>query len=149
MRLVVLGTAVVLAAGVAASFAANAGLCFQEMRRLDDAKYYRSAVDIVIHDPVDGVIEYFPGGSVAKAVHSQKYSNADEFLSEFPNCCRFVLPNSGDGDGLGIGFLERVAGIRVVEVHYIERYFDEGKQKTSETTAKVAVTSCGKGLPLR
>src|ERR1700736_4562247 len=92
--------------GVAASFSANAGLCLRNGTHLQDIDFFKSAIDIVIHDPVDGVVEDLPDSTVAKLVHSQKYSSPDEFLSEFPHCCRFVPPNSGDGDGLELGILD-------------------------------------------
>ena len=133
----------------AASLASNAGVCFQKASLLDDNQYFKSAIDVVIHDPVDGVIEDLPDRTVAKSVHSQKYSSSEEFLSEFPYCCRFVSPNSGDGDGLGLGLLDRIAGVHVVEVSIIKRYFDERQQKISKSNAKVAVTSCGKKQPFR
>lgn len=148
-KFLLLSSAAVALAVVAASLASNAGVCFREMRHLDEAEYYRSAVDVVIHDPIDGVTEdHLPDRTVAKAVHSQKLTS-DEFLSEFPNCCKFVSPNSGDGDGLDIGVLDELLGVHVVEVTYLKKYFDEGRQKTSKVVAKVAVTCCGKGLPFR
>jgi len=119
------------------------------MRLVSNEDYFKGAVEVVIHAPIDGVVEYYPGGSVAKIVRSQKYSSPDDFLSEFPHCCKFVPPNSGDGDRLGIGFIDRISGIRVVEVSYAKKYVDDGRQKASDTTAKVAVTSCGKGRPPR
>jgi hypothetical protein len=134
--------------GIAASFASNPRLCFERMTVLGDDEYFKGAIDIVIHDPVDGITEYYPGGSTAKLIHSQKYSSPDEFLSENPHCCRFVPANSGDG-GPEVGFLERIIGIRVVEVSYTKRYFDDGQQKASKVIAQVAVTSCGRGLSYR
>jgi hypothetical protein len=127
----------------------NAGVCFKNGTLLSNDDYFRGAIDVVIHDPVDGVVEELPGASIAKLVHSQKYASPDDFLREFPHCCRFVSPNSGDGDKLEIGIIDRLVGIHVVEVSYVKRYFEDGRQKTSETTAKVAVTSCGQGRPFR
>jgi hypothetical protein len=39
--------------------------------------------------------------------------------------------------------LAEILGIHVVKVTYVKRYFDEGQQKTSKTTAKVAAAGCG------
>jgi hypothetical protein len=139
----------IILAGVTASVASNAGVCFEQGKLLSDDDYFKAAVDVVIHDSIDGVVEELPDASIAKLVRSQKYSNPNEFLREFPHCCRFVSPNSGDGDQLEIGITDRIVGIHVVEVSYIKRYLDDGRQKTSETSAKVAVTSCGKGRPFR
>jgi hypothetical protein len=135
--------------GVMMSLASKAGVCFEKRTLLNDSEYFKGAIDVVLHDPVDGVVEEFSGGTVARSIHSQKYSSPEKFLTEFPHCCTFVSPNSGDGDGLDVGLLERIVGVRVVAVSYTKRYSDDGSQKTSKATAKVAVTSCGKGLPFR
>jgi hypothetical protein len=134
--------------GVVASLSANAGLCLQNGRHLQDIDFFKSAIDIVIHDPVDGVVEYIPGAVIAKTVHSQKYASSDEFLLENPDCCGFVPANSGDG-GPDISVLDMIKGMRVVEVSYAKRYLDDGQSKTTEVKGKVAVTSCGKGLSYR
>ena len=138
-----------MAAGGAASLASNLGVCVSEGRVLSDREYFKGAIDVVIRDPVDGVVEQIPGATIYKAVHSQRYSDADEFLNENPNGCKFVAANSGDG-GAEISILDRLAGVHTVEVSYHKRYADEvGAQRSSKVTGKVAVTSCGKGRPYR
>ena len=134
--------------GVAASFGANAGSCLRNGRYLRDIDFFKPAIDIVIHDPVDGVTEYLPGKIIFKTVQSQKYASSDEFLLENPDCCRFVPAYSGDG-GPVVSVLDMIMGMRLVEVSYVMRYLDDGQSKTTEVRAKVAVTSCGKGLSYR
>lgn len=135
--------------GMAAPLASNMGVCVSEGRVLRDTDYFAGAVNVVIHDPVDGVVEYVPGVSISKLVHSQRYFDAKDFLSEFPECCRFVAPSSGDG-GPEVGIWDQIRGVRTVEVSYDKRYTaDGGVQKSAPVTAKVAVTSCGRGRPYR
>ena len=135
--------------GIAASLASNMGVCVPEGRLLRDRDYFTGAVEVVIHDPVDGVVEYVPGASIAKLVTSQNYSSSDEFLHENPRCCEFVLANSGDG-GPEVGIWDIIRGVRTVEVSYDKRYAtDDGAQESARVTAKVAVTSCGRGRPYR
>jgi hypothetical protein len=135
--------------GIAASFGSNMGVCISEGRLLRDEDYFNSAVNVVIHDPVDGAVEYVPGASISKLVHSQRYSGVNEFLGEFPECCKFVAANSGDG-GPEIGIWDRIRGVRTVELSYRKRYAaDDGAQKSARVTAKVAVTSCGIGRAYR
>ena len=135
--------------GMAMSLASNMGICVAEGRLLRDQDYFRAAVREVIHDPVDGVTEPVPNGIISKAVHSRQYSDADEFLREFPECCKFVAANSGDG-GPHVGVWDKIGGVRTVEVSYGKRYAaDDGTQKTGPVTGKVAVTSCGIGRPFR
>lgn len=135
--------------GIAAAFASNKGVCVSEGRLLREKDYFTGAVDVVIHDPVDGVVEHIPGGIMLKSVHSQHYSNVDAFLAEFPGCCKFVVANSGDG-GPEVGVWDKILGIRTVELSYDKRYADDdGAQKSARVTAKVAVTSCGIGRPYR
>src|SRR4051812_31559375 len=83
--------------GIALSVASNNGLCVLEARILDDEDYFRTAIHEVISDPVGGVAENVPGGSIFKEVRTQRYANPDDFLGENPKCCRFVPANSGDG----------------------------------------------------
>jgi hypothetical protein len=135
--------------GFAASLLSNVGFCIPAGKILSNDDFFKGVIDVVLHDPVDGVVEYIPGASVAKAVRSQRYSSPDEFLSENPRCCRFVAANSGDG-GPEVSVLDLLKGVRVVEVSYEKRYDDEaGAQKKSKVSAKVAVTSCGTGRPFR
>jgi hypothetical protein len=141
--------AIVALAGVAASLSSNAGVCIPEAKRLNDEDFFRAAVNVVIHDPVDGVIEGVAGATNFKLVHSQQYSGPYQFMHENPSCCRFVPPNSGDG-GPRISFLDRLSGVRIVEVSYLKRYVGgAGERRTSNVSAKVAVTSCGRGRPYR
>ena len=134
---------------IAASLASNVGVCVAEGRVLHDRDYFSGAVEFVIHDPVDGVVEYVQGASIAKLVTSQKYSGSDEFLRENPRCCEFVQANSGDG-GPEVGLWDTIRGIRTVEVSYDKRYAaDDGAQKSARVTGKVAVTSCGRGRSYR
>ena len=134
--------------GIVLSVASSNGLCVLEGRILSDRDYFKGAIHEVIHDPVDGVTEDVPGGSISKLVRSQRYANPDDFLGENPNCCRFVAANSGDG-GAEISLLDRINGVRTVEVCYDKRYLDDNVQKTSRVSGKVAVTSCGTGRPFR
>jgi hypothetical protein len=134
--------------GIALSIASNNRLCVLEGRLLSDQDYFKGAIDVVIHDPLDGVVENVPGAVIFKQVHSQRYSSPDDFLSENPNCCRFVPPNSGDG-GPEISLLDRIRGVQTVEVSYDKQYLDNNVQKTSTVSGKVAVTSCGTGRPFR
>ena len=135
----------VVCAGILVSLLVNAGLCLSEFRFLHDRDYFKSAIDVVIRDPVDGVVEEVPGMINLKLVHSQRYSSAEEFLNDFPDCCKFIAGNSGDG-GPEISLLDRFAGVRVVEVSYEKRYTEyDGSRRSANGTAKVAVTSCGKG----
>ena len=99
-------------------------------RILSDRDYFKGAIHEVIHDPVDGVTEDVPGGSISKLVRSQRYANPDDFLGENSNCCRFVAANSGDG-GAEISLLDRINGVRTVEASYDKRYLDDNVQKTS------------------
>jgi hypothetical protein len=135
--------------GIAASLLSNIGFCISKGKFLSDQDYFKGAVDSVIHDPVDGVVEDFSGGSISKSVHSQRYSSPEEFLHDNPSCCKFVPANSGDG-GPEISILDRLRGVSTVEVSYAKRYTDEsGAAKSTGVRAKVAVTSCGNGRPLR
>jgi hypothetical protein len=135
--------------GIAASLLSNIGVCISEGKFLSDQDYFKGAIDSVIHDPVDGVIEDFPGGSISKSVHSQRYSSPKEFLNENPDCCKFVPANSGDG-GPEISILDRLRGVQTVEVSYDKRYADEsGAPRSTRVMGKVAVSSCGNGRPLR
>jgi hypothetical protein len=135
--------------GIVASLLSNIGVCISEGKVLSDQDYFKGAINSVIHDPVDGVIEDFPGASISKLVHSQRYSSPEEFLHENPNCCKFVPANSGDG-GPGISILDRLRGVSTVQVSYAKRYTDEsGAAKSTGVMAKVAVRSCGNGRPLR
>jgi hypothetical protein len=134
---------------IAASVLSNIGVCISEGKVLSDQDYFKGAIYSVIHDPVDGVVEYVPGAVISKLVHSQRYSGPDEFLNEFPDCCKFVPANSGDG-GPEISLLDRLRGVQTVEVSYDKRYADEsGAPRSTRVTGKVAVTSCGNGRPLR
>jgi hypothetical protein len=135
--------------GVLASLLSNIGVCISEGKVLSDRDYFKGAIYSVIHDPVDGVVEYVPGAVISKLVHSQQYSSPDKFLNEFPDCCKFVAANSGDG-GPEISILDRLRGVSTVEVSYDKRYADEsGAPRSTRVTGKVAVTSCGNGRPLR
>jgi hypothetical protein len=135
--------------GIAASFASNMGVCVPEGRILRDKDYFKGAVDVVIHDPFDSIAEYVPGAVIFKSVHSKRYSDVNEFLNEFPKCCKFVAANSGDG-GPEVSILDRIRGVHIVELSYDRRYAtDDGAQKSARVTAKVAVTSCGIGRPYR
>ena len=135
--------------GIAASVASNMGVCVPEGRVLHDRDYFSGAVEVVIHDPVDGVVEYVPGASIAKLVTSQKYFSSDEFLRENPRCCEFAPANSGDG-GPEVGIWDTIRGVRTVEVSYDKGYTaNDGAQKSARVTGKVAVTSCGRGRPYR
>lgn len=130
---------------VAASLASNLGVCIAQGRILSSEDYFKAAIDVVIHDPVDGVVEEVPGFIIHKAVRSQRYSDPNEFLGDFPQCCAFVAANSGDG-GPEISVLDRLSGVRTVEVSYEKRYADDqGVKKSAKAKAKVAVTACGTG----
>jgi hypothetical protein len=146
---VLYGFAVLACGGIVAALLSNAGLCVPEGRFLSEKDYFKGAIEVVIRDPVDGVGEEVAGGVIYKLVHSQRYSDADEFLKENPNCCKFIPANSGDG-GAEIAILDRLSGARAVEVSYDKRYVSEtGQQKTSRVRAPVVVTSCGKGRSFR
>jgi hypothetical protein len=148
-RLALLTLAALACLGIATSVLSNIGMCFSEGKILSDKDYFKGAVNVVIHDPVDGVVEDAPGAIVFKQVHSQKYSDAKEFLSENPNCCKFVPANSGDG-GPEISILDMLRRTRTVEVSYDKRYFDENNvRQSSKVNGKVAVSSCGGGRPFR
>jgi hypothetical protein len=135
--------------GIAISLASNMGVCVPEGRMLLDQDYFKAAINEVIHDPVDGVVELVPGAVIHKSVHSQRYSDVNQFLSEFPECCKFVATNSGDG-GPEVDIWDRMRGVRTAEISYDKRYAaDDGAQKSARVTAKVAVTSCGVGRPFR
>jgi hypothetical protein len=134
---------------IAPSLLSNIGVCISEGKFLSDQDYFRGAIDSVIHDPLDGVIEDFPGGSISKSVHSQRYSDPNEFLNENSDCCKFVPANSGDG-GPEISLLDKLRGVQTVEVSYDKRYADEsGAPRSTRVMGKVAVSSCGNGRPLR
>ncbi len=125
------------------------GLCLPELRILKDSDYFKAAIVVVINDPVDGVVRPSPGAIVLDAVHSQRYSSAGEFMSEFPNCCRFVTANTGDS-GPSVSVWDLLTGVRVVEVSYVKRYTDvEGNERSDAVVAKIAVTCCGNGRPYR
>lgn len=142
------GLASLVFVGMAVALASNMGICVAEGRLLRDQDFFRAAVREVIHDPVDGVVENVPGGTIAKQVHSQQYSDADEFLRELPECCKFVAANSGDG-GPHVSVWDKIR-VRTVEVSYDKRYAaEDGTQKTAPVKGKVAVTSCGIGRPYR
>jgi hypothetical protein len=148
-RLALLTLAALACLGIATAVLSNIGVCFPEGKILSDKDYFKGAIHVVIHDPVDGVVEDAPGAIVFKQVHSQKYSDAEEFLSANPNCCKFVPANSGDG-GPEISILDMLRGTRTVEVSYDKRYFDENNvRKSSRVNGKVAVSSCGGGRPFR
>jgi len=148
-RIALYACAVAALTVVAAFFSSNAGLCVPERKFLSDEELFKGAVNVVIHDPIDGVTELVPGATIAKLVQSQRYSNADDFLRENPDCCRFVPANSGDG-GPQVGIVDRLSGVRVVEVSYVKKYLGEaGEQKASKVSGRVAVTSCGNGRPFR
>jgi hypothetical protein len=135
--------------GVLVSLLLNVGLCPSEFRVLRDRDYFKGAIDVVIRDPVDGVVEQAPGMVVLKQVRSQRYASAEEFLSEFPDCCRFVARDSGDG-GPEISLLDALLGVRAVEVSYDKRYAAaDGNSQSTKVTARIAVTSCGKGRSYR
>jgi hypothetical protein len=127
------------------SILANAEVCVFEGRRLTDKDYFNSAISDVIHSKLDGVVETVPGKIIFKSVHSQKYSNVEEFLREFPNCCKMV-PNSSGGD-LEVSLLERIAGVHIVDVDYTKRYLEDGAPKSTGVNARLAVSSCGKVRP--
>lgn len=142
-------SATVACCGIVFFILSNAGLCVSEGQFLSHKDYFKGAIDIVIRDPVDGVGEEVAGGTVYKLVRSQRYSDADEFLKENPNCCKFIPANSGDG-GAEISILDRLSGVRAVEVSYDKRYISEGNlQKSSSVRAPVVVSSCGKGRSFR
>jgi hypothetical protein len=148
-RLALLTLAGLACLGIATSVLSNIGVCFPEGKILSDKDYFKGAANVVIHDPVDGVVEDAPGAIIFKQVHSQTYSNAEEFLNENPNCCKFVPANSGDG-GPEISVLDMLRGTRTVEVSYDKRYFDANNvRKSSRADVKVAVSSCGGGRPFR
>jgi hypothetical protein len=133
----------------AGSLSTSAGFCFSNGRLLNDEEFFGGAVDVVIRDPIDGVIEVVPGGRVAKLVHSQRYTGPDQFLQDNPHCCRFVRANSGDG-GSEVGLFDKLLGVRVVEVFYSKSYADQsGVQRVSPVSVQVAVTNCGKGRSFR
>ncbi len=89
------------------------------------------------------------GVGIATTLASNMDSDANEFLREFPECCKFVAANSGDY-GPQLSVWDRIRGVRTVEVSYDKSYAaDDGAQKSAPTTAKVAVTSCGIGRPFR
>jgi hypothetical protein len=134
--------------GIALSVASNNGLCVLEARILGDEDYFRAAIQEVISDPVGGVVVNVAGGIIFKEVRTQRYASPDELLSENPKCCRFVPANSGDG-GPEVSLLDRICGVRAVEVSYDKRYLEDDVKKTSRTNAKVAVTSCGTARPFR
>ncbi len=139
----------VIGVGIATTLASNMGSCVPEGAVLQDQDYFKAAINEVIHDPVDGIVEHVPGAIIFKSVHSQRYSDANEFLREFPECCKFVAANSGDY-GPQLSVWDRIRGVRTVEVSYDKSYAaDDGAQKSAPTTAKVAVTSCGIGRPFR
>jgi hypothetical protein len=138
----------VVCLGITLSVASNNGLCVLEASILGDEDYFRAAIHEVINDPVGGVAVNVAGGSIFKEVRTQRYANPDELLSENPNCCRFVPANSGDG-GPEVSLLDRICGVRTVEVSYDKRYLEDDVKKTSRTNAKVAVTSCGTARPFR
>jgi hypothetical protein len=119
-----------------------------EARILGDEDYFRAAIQEVISDPVGGVVVNVAGGIIFKEVRTQRYANPNELLSENPNCCRFVPANSGDG-GAEVSLLDRICGVRTVEVSYDKRYLEDDVKKVSRTNAKVAVTSCGTARPFR
>jgi hypothetical protein len=124
------------------------GVCVSEGKLLHSADFFNGAINVVIDDPVDGVIEHVPDAIIFKSVHSRRYFNADEFFREFPACCKFVTTPYDDGPELA--FWDRLRGTRLVEVSYIKGYAaDDGAQKTAPVSAKVAVTNCGVGLPFR
>jgi hypothetical protein len=148
-RLALLTLAVLACLGITTSVLSNIGVCFPEGKILSDKDYFKGAIHVAIHDPVDGVVEDVPGAIVFKQVHSQKYSDAEKFLSENPNCCKFVPANAGDG-GPEISMLDMLRGTRTVEVSYDKRYFDENNvRKSSRVHGKVAVSSCGGGRSFR
>lgn len=78
-----------------------------------DQDYFKAAINEVIHDPVDGVVEHVPGAVIFKVVRSERYSDANEFLREVPKCCKFVAANSGD-TGPDVNVWDRLRGVRTV-----------------------------------
>lgn len=133
---------------IALSALSNAGFCPLESRFLQDTDYFKGAIDVVIHDPVDGVVERVPGAINFKLVHSKRYLSVDEFLTAYPNCCKFVSSTFGD-DLPEISLLDMLRGVRTVQVSHDKMYEEDGKQKSTAVTVKVAVTNCGKGRPYR
>ena len=133
--------------GIALSVASNNGLCVLEARILDDEDYFRAAIHEVINDPVGGVVLNVPGGSIFKEVRLGAMPTQTNPQRD-PNCCRFVPANSGDG-GPEVSLLDRICGVRTVEVSYDKRYLEDDVKKTSRTNAKVAVTGCGTARPFR
>jgi hypothetical protein len=127
------------------SILANAGVCVVEGRRLTDKAYFNSAISAVIHSKSDGVVEYVAGQMILKSVHSQKYATVEDFLQDFPNCCKMV-PNSVGGD-LEVSLLERIMGVHIVDVDYNKRYLQDGVSKSTDVNARFAVSSCGKVRP--
>ena len=139
----------VIGVGIAICLASNMGVCVLEGRMLLDQDYFEAAINEVIHDPVDGVVEHVPGAVILKVVHSQRYSDVNQFLREFPECCKFVADNSGDG-GPVVNVWDKLRGVRTVEISYDKRYAaDDGAQKSAPVKGIVAVTSCGIGRPFR
>jgi hypothetical protein len=135
-----------LALAAIASVAANAGICLLEARKLSEQDYFRGAINVVIRDPLDGVVENVPGAVILKSVRSQRYADVEVFLTDFPKCCRFVASNFGD-TGPELSLFDRLSGVRTVEVSHEKRYEEDGIQKSTPVAAKVAVTSCGQGAP--
>ncbi|WP_346294839.1 hypothetical protein LRC39_15195 [Rhodopseudomonas sp. P1] len=133
----------------ASSAAMNAGVCLSEMRLLKDMDYYRGAISVVITDPIDGITEHGKGYSTSKRAHSQKYATTEQFLADFPDCCRIFPPNFGDGGDNVDGF-DQFVGYRTVLVSYVKRYLGgDGTQRTAPVTAQVAVSHCGVGRSFR
>ena len=77
-----------------------------------------------------GGVELVPGAVIHKLVHSQRYSEVNQFLSEFPECCKFVAANSGDG-GPEADIWDRIRGVRTVELSYDKRYAATTARKTA------------------
>lgn len=127
---------------IAVPVALNLGVCIPELKVLSDADYIRSAVDAVIHDPVDGVVTKEPGRVIFKTVQSQRYARPDELQREFPDCCSIVTGSGGDS-GQETSLLDRLLGTRLVEVSYEKRYVEFGTPQSAGVKTRVAVTCCG------
>lgn len=114
-------------------------------RFMSKDEYVDAAIRKIMSQKLQPIITRRPEGVGYKYVHPIPYGDVSDFRAANPDCCKFMVINSGLQDR-DVSFWDVLQGraARSVYLKYMTNYIDaEGRRQSAELEAQLVIGNCG------